>query len=108
MPVPLPHHRPGTAVVLLSALAVLLALVAGAVPARADEGFYLPPSPLPAGKDGDVIKSQPSKYNNATATRVMYRSRDARNKPIASNDRPWKNASARTSWLPSSARCAES
>lgn len=83
MPIPLPRHRSGRAVVLLSALALLVALAVSAVPARADEGFYVPPSPLPAGKNGDVLKSQPSTYNNTTATRVMYRSRDARNKPIA-------------------------
>lgn len=66
--------------------AVLVAAVVAAGPpasgATADEAFYTPPSPLPSGQNGDVIKSQPSKYNNATATRIMYLSRDAKDKPI--------------------------
>ncbi|GAA0630361.1 lipase family protein [Kutzneria viridogrisea] len=68
------------ALVTASATAVLLAVAA--VPASADEAFYTPPSPLPAGQNGDVLKSQPSKYNGATATRIMYLSRDAKNQPI--------------------------
>jgi hypothetical protein len=57
----------------------------GAV-ARADESqyiaFYTPPDPLPAGKPGDLIRSEPSRLvlepsaqlgaYLATGTRIMY------------------------------------
>lgn len=46
-------------------------------------GFYTPPSPLPAGADGDVIKSEAITYANATATRIMYLSRDGHGQPMA-------------------------
>lgn len=48
--------------------------------------FYTPPSPLPAGQPGDIIKSAPSTYtalSGVTSTRVMYLSQDAHNQPIA-------------------------
>ncbi|REE98594.1 lipase family protein [Thermomonospora umbrina] len=61
---------------------VLASLVVGVPSANADEAFYSPPSPLPAGADGDVLKSQPSTYAGAKATRVMYLSRNAKNQPI--------------------------
>lgn len=64
------------------AVTTLAALFLGAPSAGADDAFYVPPSPLPEGANGDVIKSQPSKYANATSTRVMYLSRDAKNKRI--------------------------
>nr|WP_237418451.1 lipase family protein [Actinomadura rayongensis] len=53
-----------------------------AAPASADDAFYTPPAPLPAGSPGDIIKSQPSRYDNSTATRIMYLSRDAKDQPI--------------------------
>jgi len=46
--------------------------------------FYTPPSPLPAGQNGDVVKSQSITYSRAaTARRIMYLSRDVRNNPMA-------------------------
>ena len=53
--------------------------------------FYTPPNPMPPGQPGDLIRSEPSclilepagvagNYN-ATGTRVMYRSTDARGNP---------------------------
>jgi pimeloyl-ACP methyl ester carboxylesterase len=48
--------------------------------------FYTPPSPLPAGKDGDVIRSEPMTVHlglSAKAQRIMYLTRDAKNQPIA-------------------------
>lgn len=62
--------------------AVLAVVTVASSPAVAAD-FYTPPSPLPAGRNGDVIKSEPSTYKGATATRVMYLSRDAKNKSIA-------------------------
>ncbi|ONI76118.1 lipase [Actinosynnema sp. ALI-1.44] len=57
-------------------------VVSGAPSAGADEAFYTPPSPLPAGRNGDVIKSQPSFIAGSDATRVMYLSRDSKDKVI--------------------------
>ncbi|MFC7304185.1 lipase family protein [Streptomyces monticola] len=67
----------------LATTGLLAALLVGAAQAGPAEDFYTPPSPLPAGANGDVIKSQPSQYSNAKATRIMYLSRDAKNKRIA-------------------------
>jgi hypothetical protein len=66
----------------LAAAGVLAALLVGVPQAGAAADFYVPPSPLPAGADGDVIKSAPSQYANATSTRIMYLSRDAKNNRI--------------------------
>lgn len=66
-----------------SVVAAVLAVVTVASSPAVAADFYTPPSPLPAGQNGDVIKSQASTYNGATATRVMYLSRDAKDKPIA-------------------------
>lgn len=67
--------------------------------------FYTPPSPLPDGPPGALIRSEPMRlvYEPsgqlggwvASATRIMYRSNDARDRPIAVTgtyfepDRPW-------------------
>jgi secretory lipase len=77
--------RRGLGALLALALVAVTALVLPTVapsPASAQESFYTPPSPLPAGNNGDVIKSQRVNYSNATATRLMYLSRDIRNQPI--------------------------
>jgi hypothetical protein len=50
-----------------------------------DDAFYVPPSPLPNGKPGDVIKIQdlpPSWYPNAHVRRIMYLSTDTRDNPV--------------------------
>ncbi len=85
-------------------LAVLLTLIATAfAPSAAandwdpyyneDEytAFYTPPNPLPPGQPGDLLRSEPSRLvlepsgtigtYNATGTRIMYRSTDARGNP---------------------------
>jgi hypothetical protein len=70
-------------VVALAAASVVLPSVAGAPTANAQAGdIYTPPSPLPAGENGDVIKSAPATYSNATSTRVMYLSRDVNDQPM--------------------------
>nr|WP_246540803.1 lipase family protein [Mycobacterium spongiae] len=67
--------------------------------------FYTPPDPLPAGRPGDLIRSEPSRLVLepsgqlgailATGTRIMYRSIDSRGNPIAVTgtyfepDNPW-------------------
>jgi hypothetical protein len=65
--------------------------------ARADESqyeeFYTPPDPLPPGKPGDLIRTEPSRLVLepsgqlgafvGTGTRIMYRGTDATGKPIA-------------------------
>jgi len=91
------RHRPRR---LALALAVALAALASGIrpadaapsaPAAPDAPdsatqvppFYTPPSPLPAGRDGDVIRSERITYANATGTRIMYLSRDVNNRPMA-------------------------
>ncbi|WAL65777.1 lipase [Amycolatopsis cynarae] len=68
--------------------AVSLAVTA---PAGAAD-FYDPPSPLPAGSSGDVIRHQPTQFfldpaklipAPASAQRIMYRSTDEHGAPIA-------------------------
>lgn len=59
-----------------------------------DQEFYQPPSPLPPGSDGSVIRSEPSKLAYAlpwangqqlpaNAKRLMYRSTDTHGNPVA-------------------------
>jgi len=84
-------------------VAVLLVVVAALlnIPiAHADGGdepqyaeFYTPPDPLPPGRPGDLIRTEPSRLVlepsgqlgaiMATGTRIMYRSNDTRGNPIA-------------------------
>lgn len=55
--------------------------------------FYTPPDPLPDGRPGDVIRSEPSRLVLepsgqlgaifANGTRIMYRSTDSRGEPMA-------------------------
>ncbi|MGI8332989.1 lipase family protein [Actinomadura scrupuli] len=60
-----------------------------AVPSAADDAFYVPPSPLPSGSPGDVIRSRPAKAGPpaarslADAWQVMYLSTDALGRPDA-------------------------
>ncbi|WP_419995734.1 lipase family protein [Streptomyces boninensis] len=70
---------------LTAVLAAVAALLIGTPTAGASEEFYRPPSPLPTGRDGDVIKSEPATYNSSGAaktTRVMYLSRDIKGRPM--------------------------
>ncbi|WP_018654407.1 lipase family protein [Actinomadura flavalba] len=62
-------------------------------PLPAKDPFYTPPSPLPAGKPGDVIRSRPSVYTldpfsrapfgGVKAWQVLYLSESVGGKPIA-------------------------
>ncbi|MEU0316091.1 lipase family protein [Nocardioides sp. NPDC006273] len=48
--------------------------------------FYVPPSPLPHGRPGDLLKAEPitsALYPEARATRIMYLSRSARGAAVA-------------------------
>jgi hypothetical protein len=71
------------ALVLVSVTGLVLPAI-GSSPAGAQvPDFYTPPSPLPAGRDGDIVRSQSITYSGSTATRIMYLSRDVRNQPMA-------------------------
>lgn len=97
------------AITTLSTIA-LSAIPTGTAPrAHADETkyleFYTPPDPLPAGKPGDLIRSEPMRlvYEPsgqlgswvATGTRIMYRTTNAKGEPVAATgvylepDAPW-------------------
>jgi hypothetical protein len=95
----------------VTAAVILLVALTGAGIAHADgdeaqyADFYTPPDPLPPGQPGDLIRTEPSRLVLepsgqlgaiiATGTRIMYRSTDARGKPIAVTgtyfepDNPW-------------------
>jgi len=102
------------------ALAVLLALVAAlvVVPATgalaappAQDPFYTPPSPLPAGALGDVIRSRAAKFTldpilklpapGVRSWQVLYRTTNAQNQPIAVSGTvlvptaPWRGSGQR-------------
>jgi pimeloyl-ACP methyl ester carboxylesterase len=70
----------------------VLALVALGPPQASAASFYDPPSPLPAGRDGDVIRHEASTFYidpvklikaDAGVQRIMYRSTDTHGSPIA-------------------------
>jgi hypothetical protein len=97
------RHRPSLAHVSLRVGAALLAIIltvfaVGVTPlASADEdqytAFYTPPDPLPDGKPGDLIRTEPSRIVlepsgqlgafMATGTRIMYLSKGAQGESIA-------------------------
>ncbi|WP_395106723.1 lipase family protein [Actinomadura sp. SCN-SB] len=74
----------------LMAVLVPASAEAAAPPRPQSDPFYRPPSPLPAGRPGDVIRSEavtawvlPLVPMNARAWRVMYLSTDAKGRPNA-------------------------
>lgn len=91
----------GRSLISLVAVALAVPLIGTPVVANADEGlfepqyqeFYTPPEPLPPGKPGDLIRSEPSRLvlepsgqlgaYVATGTRIMYHSTDGRGHPVA-------------------------
>lgn len=79
--------RRALALSLAAALVTLVGVSAlptlGATPVAAQANFYTPPSPLPPGRPGDVINSEPVTYAGTTARRIMYQSRDVRDQPMA-------------------------
>ncbi|MEV3903838.1 lipase family protein [Mycobacterium sp. NPDC050551] len=82
-------HRSGG--ILFIVMVAICGLITAAPTAGADNGyvgdFYLPPDPLPPGPPGEVLRTEPSRIPAAvdfpaalpaTATRIMYRSTNAR------------------------------
>ncbi|MXQ65749.1 triacylglycerol lipase [Actinomadura rayongensis] len=96
---------------MLAAGALLALGVAPAVPAAAEaapvpsaDPFYRPPSPLPAGRPGDVIRSRPAAFpvsSAVTSTQVLYQSENATGRTIAVSGTvlvpkaPWTGKGAR-------------
>lgn len=80
-------------VALAVAALTLLTLVACEPPTPDQDDFYQPPTPLPAGAPGDVIRSRPARFTldpinrtpvaGVTSTQVLYRSTDATGQPMA-------------------------
>ena len=81
--------RKRLAVLIIAGLATLgigvgtpAAAATPALPGPFDDSFYLPPSPLPSGNPGDIVRWRPSipllNVGNADAWEVMYLSTDAR------------------------------
>ncbi|CAA0120046.1 putative inactive lipase [Mycolicibacterium vanbaalenii] len=82
----------------------------GYQPECAYRPFYTPPTPLPDGVAGDIIRTEPSRIAldpaghgnySGTGTRIMYRSTDGRGQPVAVSgtyiepDRPWAGSGPR-------------
>lgn len=102
-----------TVATVLVALGSLALVVAPA--GRADdiryEAFYTPPEPLPAGRPGDLIRTEPLRLVLepsgqlgafvGTGTRIMYRGTDAQARPVAVTgayiepDVPWTGKGSR-------------
>ncbi|WP_063624603.1 lipase family protein [Amycolatopsis orientalis] len=96
------HGLIATMTASLVAAGTVAALAVNAPAASADTGsVYTSSSPLPAGQNGDVVKSQPSTYNGAKATRIQYLSRDNKDKQVAVSgtvlvpDNPWNGPGER-------------
>lgn len=111
-------RRPGRGMTVVIAVVVV---VSGVVALRADpvanaddikyEAFYTPPQPLPAGKPGDLIRTEPLRLVLepsgqlgsfvGTGTRIMYRGTDAQSHPVAVTgayiepDVPWPGSGPR-------------
>lgn len=93
----------------LSMFVSLAVLTVGATQAAATTDFYDPPSPLPPGENGDVIRHEPSDFYlllelvdaPGSAHRIMYRSTDTHGDPIAVTgtvlvpDKPWNGPGVR-------------
>ncbi|WP_433323370.1 lipase family protein [Spirillospora sp. CA-294931] len=99
---------------LCAALALTIVALQGsahAAPPPGDDPFYKPPSPLPAGKPGDVIRSRDSlftldpvfksPYGGVKTWQVLYRSESVKGDPIAVSGavivptKPWTGAGKR-------------
>ncbi|MUM18847.1 triacylglycerol lipase [Mycobacterium sp. CBMA271] len=114
-----PRHWGGRGSKFFTATVILVLLtmfgLTAAPDTRADdrefEEFYTPPEPLPSGRPGDVIRSEPSRMVLepsgqlgefvGTGMRIMYRSTDARGNPVAVTgtyiepDVPWAGSGPR-------------
>ncbi|MEC3982097.1 lipase family protein [Amycolatopsis sp. H20-H5] len=76
----------------VTAVTALALLTFGSSQAGAAPSFYDPPTPLPAGANGDIIRHEPSQFfldpikliqADANVQRIMYRSTDTHDQPIA-------------------------
>jgi len=77
----------------VTSAAVVGSVLAAPAVANAEGDFYVPPSPLPVGSPGDVLRSEPSDLAirvpttngvfPAQGTRLLYRSHDANGVPNA-------------------------
>jgi secretory lipase len=78
---------PVTAAALVAALTLAGspgAVAQNRVSSSAKSDFYTPPSPLPTGRPGDLIRAERvADQMGAQGWRILYLSRDARNRPIA-------------------------
>lgn len=82
-----------TAAALMVAFPAPVVMPAAHADDREYEEFYTPPDPLPPGKPGDLIRTEPSRLALepsgqlgayvGTGTRIMYRSTDAAGNPVA-------------------------
>ncbi|GAA5119549.1 lipase family protein [Haloechinothrix salitolerans] len=88
----LPRSKLAVALVGLLAGAAVIATPMTTPPAASADTFYDPPSPLPDGEPGDIIRSEPTTFYldpaktleaNADAYRVMYLSTDTHGDPMA-------------------------
>lgn len=80
-------------IALAVAVVALLALSACDPPTPDQDDFYQPPSPLPAGQPGDIVRSRASTFtldpidktpvSGVTSTQVIYRSTNALGQPNA-------------------------
>lgn len=86
------------------AAAITAVLITAGIASPADAAttsIYTPPSPLPAGQNGDILKSDPSVHNGSKATRILYLSRDNKDKQVAVSgtvfvpDTPWNGPGER-------------
>ena len=68
----------------LAALAVVVALGCAGGPRKPD-AFYQPPAPMPPGKPGDVLRSEPvaDGPDGARSFRILYRSTGMKGEPVA-------------------------
>jgi hypothetical protein len=97
----IPNRRTKTRFMIGTVVAALALAASPATPmnpaAQADdrhyEAFYTPPKPLPDGRPGDLIRTEPSRLAlepsgqlgafTGAGTRIMYRSTDAQGSPVA-------------------------
>ncbi len=66
------------------AVLALATVVACASPFRKPDAFYAPPAPFPAGKPGDLLRSEPVEGgpDGARSWRILYRSTGMKGEPI--------------------------
>lgn len=106
---PSPHRFRHLLIAIITLAVAAFALVAPASPAIATDDFYSTPASLPAN-NGDIVRTAPSRFYldplkalqaPAKANRIMYRTTDRHNTPIAvtgtvlTPTAPWRGAGER-------------